>query len=211
MTRRTMTPLDFDATDRAATAAFRFRRPDLTDGVVTLRRWRGADTTARHQAFLDPMCLRFSYPLEGEPTEGDVVELFDANERGRLAGRELNLAVVDASELDDIWGAASLYDTDPVRRSVSVGYWVARHARGRGVATSTLRLLADWAFRELGVERLELTSAPDNEASHRVAERCGFVREGVLRAHLPFKGRRRDTVVFSLLPGELRQRSDRER
>jgi len=45
---------------------------------------------------------------------------------------------------------------------------------------------------------------PDNRASQRVGERCGFTREGVLRSHIPFKGMRRDTVVFSLLPGELR-------
>jgi RimJ/RimL family protein N-acetyltransferase len=49
-----------------------------------------------------------------------------------------------------------------------------------------------------------LTCAPDNDASQRVAERCGFTREGVLRSHTPFKGGRRDTVLFSLLPGELR-------
>jgi hypothetical protein len=37
-----------------------------------------------------------------------------------------------------------------------------------------------------------------------VAARCGFVREGVLRSHIAFKGGRRDTVVFSMLPRELR-------
>jgi len=41
-------------------------------------------------------------------------------------------------------------------------------------------------------------------ASQRVAERCGFTREAVLRSHLPFRGGRRDTVVYGLLPGELR-------
>jgi len=45
---------------------------------------------------------------------------------------------------------------------------------------------------------------PDNERSQRVAERAGFVQEGVLRSHMAFKGGRRDTVMFSLLPGELR-------
>ena len=77
-------------------------------------------------------------------------------------------------------------------------------ARGRGIATHATRLMAGWAFDTLGVTRLELTCGPDNVASQRVAQRCGFVREGVLRAHLPFKGGRRDTVMFSLLPGELR-------
>jgi hypothetical protein len=56
----------------------------------------------------------------------------------------------------------------------------------------------------LAVHRLELTCAPDNVASRRVAERCGFTCEGVLRAHVPFRGRRRDTAMYSLLPGALR-------
>jgi RimJ/RimL family protein N-acetyltransferase len=89
----------------------------------------------------------------------------------------------------------------------SVGYWVAAHARRRGVATHAVLLLARWAFDELGVERLQLTCGPDNRASQRVAERAGFTREALLRSHLPFKGGRRDTVVFSLLPHELENRS----
>ena len=56
----------------------------------------------------------------------------------------------------------------------------------------------------MGLGRLELTCGPDNHASQGVADRCGFTREGVLRSHTPFKAGRRDTVVFGLLPGELR-------
>jgi RimJ/RimL family protein N-acetyltransferase len=65
-------------------------------------------------------------------------------------------------------------------------------------------VLARWAFAELGLARLELTCGPDNEASQQVADRCGFSREGLLRSHVPFKGARRDSVIYSLLPGELR-------
>jgi RimJ/RimL family protein N-acetyltransferase len=97
-----------------------------------------------------------------------------------------------------------VYDVDVDDACAAVGYWLAPDARGRGVATRTLRLLARWAFEHLAVARLELTCAPDNVASQRVAERCGFVRESVLRSHIRFKGGRRDTMVFSLLPGELR-------
>jgi RimJ/RimL family protein N-acetyltransferase len=72
------------------------------------------------------------------------------------------------------------------------------------VATHAVRLLARWAFGEIGLARLELACSTDNEASQRVARRCGFVREGVLRSHVPGQGGRRDTVVYGLLPGELR-------
>ena len=89
-------------------------------------------------------------------------------------------------------------------RTGHIGYWVARHARGRGVATRALRTLCRWALTELGLQRLELVTDPENRASHRVAENVGFRREGVLRSHLEHRdGRRRDSVMFSLLPGEL--------
>jgi len=86
-----------------------------------------------------------------------------------------------------------------------IGYWVAAPARGRGICTRALRLLARWALDELELQRLELIADPDNVGSQRVAEKVGFHREGVLRAHLRHPdGRIRDSVMFSLLPGELR-------
>ena len=69
---------------------------------------------------------------------------------------------------------------------------------------SRLKLIARWAFNEVGVQRLELTTAPENVASQRVAERAGFTREGVLRGLVATKAnRRQDTVLFSLLPADL--------
>ena len=90
------------------------------------------------------------------------------------------------------------------RGCAAIGYWLASEARDRGAATQAVRLLARWAFAELGLARLELTCGPQNEASQRVAERCGFTREGLLRSHVPFKGALRESVIYSLLPGELR-------
>ena len=66
-----------------------------------------------------------------------------------------------------------------------------------------LPVLAGWALEE-DFGRVELITDPDNVASQRVAEKVGFGREGVMRAHtLHRDGRRRDAVLFSLLPGEL--------
>jgi len=81
-----------------------------------------------------------------------------------------------------------------------VGYWLRREARGHGAATTAVRLVAAWAFGELGIRRLNLQTAPENLASQRVAGRAGFTREGVLRAWLPTPDGRRDSVMFSLLP-----------
>ena len=72
-------------------------------------------------------------------------------------------------------------------------------------------LLADSAFSVLGLKRIKLTCGPDNDASQRVAVRCGFVREGVLRSDIVFKDARRDSVMFSLLPGEVREHGGSQR
>jgi len=88
----------------------------------------------------------------------------------------------------------------------TVGYWMAAEARGQGICTRALRLLSRHALDGLELQRVDLITDPDNVASQRVAEKVGFRREGVLRAHLRHPdGRIRDSVMFSLLPGELRE------
>lgn len=101
-------------------------------------------------------------------------------------------------------GCASQCSLDRERVSAVVGYWLGPAARGRGVASCPVRLLARWGFTTLGLARIELTCGPDNETSQRVAPRRGFAREGVMPSHMSFKGGRRDTMFFSLLPGQLR-------
>ena len=84
-------------------------------------------------------------------------------------------------------------------RTAELGYIVAEEARGRGVATEGLRLLTDWALSELGALRLELLISVENEASKRVAERCGYEREGVLRSTYVKPGVREDVEIWSRL------------
>jgi RimJ/RimL family protein N-acetyltransferase len=112
--------------------------------------------------------------------------------------------LVEPDDDDVLLGGSSLSAINVEQGRAAIGYWLAPSARGRGVATHAVRLIARWALGELQLARLELTCGPDNRASQRVGERCGFTREGVLRSHIPFKGSRRDTVMFSLLAGELR-------
>jgi [ribosomal protein S5]-alanine N-acetyltransferase len=65
------------------------------------------------------------------------------------------------------------------------------------VATHAVELLADWAFADLCLERLQITCDPDNRGSRAVAERCGFTFKRVLPAHFPYKGALRDTALYT--------------
>jgi [ribosomal protein S5]-alanine N-acetyltransferase len=176
--------------------------PSLADEVVALRPWRESDIPAQLEAFSDPWFQRFS---DWAPRDEDeALAYLAAHEQARERDEQIELALVEPHDDGALLGGGSLNNVDLAEGRAGIGYWLAPQARGRGVATHAVRLICGWAFEDLRLARLELTCGPDNVASQRVAERCGFTREGVLRSHLPFKGGRRDTVIFSLLPGELR-------
>jgi len=73
-----------------------------------------------------------------------------------------------------------------------LGNWVEREARGQQIATRACRLASDWALDGVGFPGVELFAAPENIASRRVAEKSGFVEEGV--------------VDYEVHPGDVRPR-----
>jgi RimJ/RimL family protein N-acetyltransferase len=116
---------------------------------------------------------------------------------------DAEFVIADAAHAEPL-GLISLRIAERDPGLAAVGYWLRPEARGRGAATVAVQLIARWAFNELGVQRLELTTAPENVASQRVAERAGFTREGVLRGLQATKNNgRQDSVMFSLLPADL--------
>jgi RimJ/RimL family protein N-acetyltransferase len=169
---------------------------ELRDGDLVLREWAEADIPALVAAINDPE-IAYWIPLIPHPYTEDDARAFL---RGDVLSDQLKLAiVVDEMVVGGIGMGVNSHDYRG-----TIGYWVAREVRGRGVCTRALRLLARHGLKELALQRLELITDPDNLASQRVARKVGFRREGVLRAHLRHPdGRIRDSVMFSLLPGEL--------
>ena len=167
-----------------------------TDGIVTLRRWREEDADAVYEACQDAE-IQHWIPLIPRPYTREHALAFV---RGEIEGiGEQQYAIVEGGRV-----VGSIGMGVNLNRTGHVGYWCAREARGRGVITRALRLLSRYGFEELGLQRIELITDPDNVASQRVAEKVGYRREAVLRSHLDHPdGRRRDSVMFSLLPGEL--------
>ena len=83
-----------------------------------------------------------------------------------------------------------------------VGAWTAPGARDKGIGSAAFRLLLDWAFDELGLERIEITALPENVSIPHIAERFGFTYEGTLRKRNLERGRRVDLLLWSLLKEE---------
>jgi RimJ/RimL family protein N-acetyltransferase len=167
-----------------------------SDEVVTLRSWRESDVDAIVEACQDPE-IHYWIPVIPRPYRREDALAFIRGELDTV-GQHQHAIVVDERVVGSIGMSVNR------NRTGHIGYWCAREARGRGVTTRALCLLSRYGFDELGLQRLELITDPDNRASQRVAEKAGYRREGVLRSHLDHPdGRRRDSVMFSLLPGEL--------
>src|SRR5262245_28678130 len=171
---------------------------ELRDGELGLREWTEDDIPALVAGCNDPEVAHW-VPLIPHPyTEADAHAFLD----GDVAPADYRLAITSSEVV--VGGIGMGVNSHDYRGTI--GYWVAREARGHGICTRALRVRARHGLDDLELQRLQLITDPDNLASQRVAEKVGFQREGVLRAHLRHAdGRIRDSLMFSLLPGELRE------
>lgn len=176
-----------------------FPDPPLADDVVTLRPWTLDDVDAVTTACQDPEIARWT-TVPTPYTEADAIAYLRVVTDPALE-HQLNFAVVRRDDDDNLVGSLSLTIVKP--QVAEVGYWTAADVRGRGYMPRALRLLARWAFAELALPRLQLGTFPGNRPSERVAEKVGFVSEGVLRSYMDQRGERRDVRMWSLLPEEL--------
>jgi RimJ/RimL family protein N-acetyltransferase len=176
-------------------------RTELSDGVLVLRPWRLEDVARVTEICQDPeisRATRVPSPYREEHARTWIEQTIRDWEDHQHAA----FAVTDGASAE-VLGAIGLRFHEDYALQGSIGYWVAKEARGRGIATGALRLVSRWALRELGLPRVQLVTDPQNVPSQRVAARAGFRREGLLRSYMELHGGRRDCLMFSLLEREL--------
>lgn len=76
--------------------------------------------------------------------------------------------------------------------------------RGRGYGTEAIRLITEWLFESGAAERVQLSTAAGNAAMRRVAEKLGFLFEGVMRGFMPVGDRREDFALYAITKNEWR-------
>lgn len=87
------------------------------------------------------------------------------------------------------------------QRKGEIGYALNAKYWGQGIATKAVNLAISQVFKDsdMCLDRVEGFVLPENKASQRVLEKAGFVREGLLRKFVFFKGQSRDIVVYSII------------
>ena len=112
--------------------------------------------------------------------------------------------VIIDRETDRLAGSTSYYKVDEAEQSLSIGYtWVGQEFQRTGLNRAAKHLLLSHAFGALGCERVELETDVHNHKSQQAMRQMGATEEGILRGHRNTQGgRRRDTVIFSILRPE---------
>jgi ribosomal-protein-serine acetyltransferase len=85
-----------------------------------------------------------------------------------------------ASRQAVVW--CGFHEIDWKTRQCDMGYWVRKSAQGHGYATEATNAMLRYAFNALGMRRVGLTHSSGNESSRRVAEKLGFIPQGVQQA-----------------------------
>ena len=100
---------------------------------------------------------------------------------------------------------AGVIGYDPIdweNRGTELGYWLGEEYQGKGLVTAACRALVEHAFGELGLNRVVISCAPENEKSCAIPERLGFRREGIERQAEWLYDRFVDQVTYSALASE---------
>jgi RimJ/RimL family protein N-acetyltransferase len=174
-------------------------RPVLEDDAIRL-----VPITPDHEpgiaALVEDEAVRAYTRVPTKPSADFAGEWLAKYEEGWLDGSRAGFAI--ETHDGEFLGLGLFVAIESEGRQGEIGYVVGPAARGRGVATRTLRLLTDWGFTGLGLERIELWIDVTNAGSERVAERVGYRHEGVLRSYWFKEDIRRDFGIWSRLLGD---------
>lgn len=72
------------------------------------------------------------------------------------------------------------------KNAVEIGYGIEPAYEGKGYTTEAVKAMIEWAFRQSGVYFVEAETEPDNKASQRILEKCGFMPDGTGKEGLRF-------------------------
>ncbi len=179
---------------------------ELWDGSVGIRRVQTGDAAALYEATRESMqelVARMRWCERDFALENSVAWL-SFTESAWTKGDSYNFAIVEG-RAGRMAGSIWISRVDPKHGMANLGYWVRTSCAGRGIATAAGRLIARFAFDEIGLNRLEIVVAAGNAASQRVAEKLGARFEGLLRQRLRLADGVKDALMFGLLAQDFKR------
>ncbi|WP_409292654.1 GNAT family N-acetyltransferase [Peribacillus sp. SCS-37] len=137
----------------------------------------------------------------------DSREFIRMTRQGLAENRSLTTGILYKGQMA---GAASFHHFDWTHRTTSMGYWLGQEFQGKGIMTRVAAALIQYAFEELGLNRVEIRAAYGNLKSRAIPERLGFMEEGRIRQAEWLYDHFVDHAVYGLLSEDWKRRKSAE-
>ncbi len=86
---------------------------------------------------------------------------------------------------------------------ITIGYRLNNRFRNKGIATKTVKVMIDYLFNNIGINRVQAFAVPENIKLQNALQRNGFVKEGIIRQGYVWKGQGIvDLISYSLLKSD---------
>ena len=185
-------------------------RPRLSSGEfiagsqVYLRAFRAEDLTERYLGWLnDPEATRY---MESGIFPSTMRDLESFYQRIAVSRSDVLMAVIDKGSGEHI-GNMKLGPIQWVHRSAIFGIMIGeKKFWGRGVGREATRLMVEYGFDRLNLNRIDLGVFAEHEAGVRCYQKLGFKVEGRLRQDLFQDGEYKDRLWMGLLRSEYERR-----
>lgn len=175
----------------------------LNSEEITLRPMRESDLDQFYEYHRDISNRGRYFPI-GVMAEPVLRKRFA--ETGFWQDEEGMLLIVDGD--DQLAGHIEFFQTVSYLDELELSYHIySEEYTGKGIATEAVRLMTNYLFERKKNNRIRLIIHPQNVASRRVAEKCGYRHEGTARGAWFHRGENQDVEVYAILRGEFEELS----
>lgn len=99
---------------------------------------------------------------------------------------------------NEIIGLVLIKNIDERSRTAEIGYMIDKHYEGKGIIRESCRLMIEFIFNELKMNKITICCDENNERSIGIAKRFGFELEGILKQSIRINGVMRNTMYWAL-------------
>lgn len=176
--------------------------PHIVAEEITLRKIVVSDLDSLFEIYSNEKLFQYS-PVNLKKNKDTVANMIGHFERDFNKRKEIFLGICLNSEPNNIVGVAEIFDYSHDVNMITIGYRLSDRFWGKGIATKTVKVMTEYLFNDIGINRIQAFVMPENIKSQNVLQRNSFVKEGIIRQGYVWKGQGVvDLILYSLLKAD---------
>ena len=172
---------------------------------LLLREFRYSDTESMMRNWISDDEVQAMYGEPSYKTKEEVISLLDEYIGRNQSGYYYRWAVIE-KESEECIGQIAYFLVSSDNRFAEIEYCIGKAFQHKGYATEATKAVINYGFDRIGLNKVQICVRPSNIASFKVIEKCGFMKDGILRQYFFMNGAYEDRMYFSILRDERQER-----